>query len=509
MTSFNGIYLFSAFVLSIAVALGVDSKSPVGEGVLPLDDANESPAANPASPVPSDDLNKLAYVIPIRDQIGPPVLDILRRGMKIALNEKASIVVLDMDTPGGELGVTLEIMQEIIATLERFDGTIITYVNREAISAGAYIAIATSEIAFAPLSQIGAAEAVSGGGGNIDSSMKRKINSYLKAKIRSYSGDHAYRSRVMAAMMDGNETLLVDGKPLLAEDGSRIQKEGELLTLTGEEACKRYGDPPQPLLGIGVYQSVEELLDERWGQGEYRLSRMEVNWAEKTGLWLNGIAPVLLGLGLVGLFIEFKTPGFGVFGTLGLILLLVFFGSKYVAGLAGQEELLVFFLGLCLVAVEVFVLPGFLLPGIVGVLLIVGSVFWAMVDVWPNSDIVWSPELFREPAVEFMQAIALAFVSCFVVSRILPKTPLWNWMVLSETVGGPRSGGGQEAEVAGRSGMVSGSLGVTASELYPTGFVIIDGERVEARSRLGKIPKGEKIRVVDNNGLELIVEPEK
>ena len=101
--------------------------------------------------------------------------------------------------------------------------------NREAISAGA-CAIATSEIAFAPLSQIGAAEAVSGGGGNIDSSMKRKINSYLKAKIRSYSGDHAYRSRVMAAMMDANETLLVEGQPLLAEDGTRIQKEGELLT---------------------------------------------------------------------------------------------------------------------------------------------------------------------------------------------------------------------------------------------------------------------------------------
>ena len=82
-------------------------------------------------------------------------------------------------------------------------------------------------------------------------------------------------------------------------------------------------------------------------------------------------------------------------------------------------------------------------------------------------------------------------------------------MVLSETVGGPRSGGGQ-AEVAGHSGMVSGSLGVTASELYPTGFVIIDGERVEGQIRgWARFQKGEKIRVVDNNGLELIVEPEK
>ena len=244
--------------------------------------------------------------------------------MKIALNEKASIVVLDMNTPGGELGSPSKSSRKSLPRPNALTGRS-SPTEQEAISAGAYIAIATSD-RFGSLSQIGAAEAVMGGG-NIDSSMKRR-SSYLKAKIRSYSGDHAYRSRVMAAMMDANETLLVEGQPLLAEDGTRIQKEGELLTLTGEEACKLYGEPPKPLLGIGVYGSVEELLDERWGQGQYRLTRMEVNWAEKTGLWLNGIAPVLLGLGLVGLFIEFKTPGFGIFGTLGLILLLVFFGSK-------------------------------------------------------------------------------------------------------------------------------------------------------------------------------------
>lgn len=454
----------------------------------------------------SDSIKRVAYVIPVRDQIGAPILDILRRGMKTALEENASIVILDVNTPGGELGVTLEIMEEIIDTLERFDGTIITYVNREAISAGAYIAIATNEIAFAPMSQIGAAEAVSGGGANIDSSMKRKINSYLKAKIRNYSGKGRYRAKVMAAMMDANETLLVEGEPLLTEDGTRIQKEGELLTITGEEACRLYGDPPQPLLGLGVYQSVEELLDERWGKGNYHLQKMEINWAEKTGLWLNGIAPILLGLGMVSLFIEFKTPGFGIFGVLGLILLLVFFGSKFVAGLAGQEELLVFLLGLCLVVVEVFLVPGFLIPGILGMLMMLGSIFWAMVDVWPNSDFVWTPEVFRDPAVEFMQAIALALVVCFALVRILPKTPFWNWMVLSETVGGPRGAGGLASESAGHSGVASGSRGLTVSELYPTGHVMIDDVRFEARSKLGKIHRGEKIRVVEKDGLELIVE---
>ena len=234
-------------------------------------------------------------------------------------------------------------MEEIIENLERFEGSIITYVNDEAISAGAYIAIATSEIAFSPNSQIGAAEAVSGGGANIDSSMKRKINSYLKAKIRNYSGNHRYRSQVMSAMMDANETFLIEGEPLKAKDGSVIKKAGELLTLTGEEACQLYGDPPAPLLGLGVFDSYEDILDQRWGDKTYEIIEMEINWAEEIGLWLNGIAPIILSVGLVCIFVEFKTPGFGIFGVAGILLLLVFFGSKYVAGLAGQEELWFFF----------------------------------------------------------------------------------------------------------------------------------------------------------------------
>jgi membrane-bound serine protease (ClpP class) len=158
------------------------------------------------------------------------------------------------------------------------------------------------------------------------------------------------------------------------------------------------------------------------------------------------------------------------------------------------------------VVVEVFFVPGFLIPGILGMLMMIGSIFWAMVDVWPNTDFVWSPESFRDPAVEFMQAIALALVVCFLLVRILPKTPLWNWMVLSETVGGPRGAGGLESGIAGHSDVASGSRGLTVSELYPSGHVIIDEQRFEARSKLGKIQKGEEIRVVEKNGLELIVE---
>ena len=444
----------------------------------------------------------IAYVIPVQDQIGPPILDILRRGLKSAIQEKADIVILDMDTPGGELGVTLEIMEEIISNLERFKGKIITYVNDEAISAGAYIAIASSEIAFSPKSQIGAAEAVSGGGSNIDSSMKRKINSYLKAKIRNYAGDYRYRSLVMSAMMDANESLIIEGDPIKATDGSLIKKRGELLTLTGEEACQLYGSPPAPLLGFGVFETYDEILLKKWGAGNYKIIEMNVNWAEKAGLWLNGIAPLVLSIGLVCIFVEFKTAGFGVFGVLGIILLLVFFGSKYVAGLAGQEELIVFLLGICLILVEIFLAPGLIIPGIIGFFMMIGSIFWAMVDIWPTPDFTWSFEVFRLPFWELLQSLGIAITIGVLLSMILPKTPLWNHLVLSETLGDAPSNSKAIKSVLSTEGMV----GRTVSELFPSGLVQINGKRYEARAVHGRIAKGEKIKVIKIASMDLIVE---
>jgi membrane-bound serine protease (ClpP class) len=442
---------------------------------------------------------KSAFVIPVRDQIGPPILNILRRGMKQAIESEVDLIILDMDTPGGELGVTLEIMQEILDSVDSWEGKVLTYVNKEAISAGAYIAIATQEIAFAPFSQIGAAEAVSGGGGEIDPSMKRKVNSYLKAKIRNFAGSYKYRSLVMAAMMDANVSLIIEGETLKAADGTLIKSPGELLTLTGEEAVMKYGNPPQTLLGTGIFKDLEELLDQRWGKKNYQMIRMEINWAENAGLWLNGIAPLLLSIGLVLLFIEFKTPGFGVFGILGIGFILIFFGSKYVSGLAGQEEVFLFLIGFCLVLVEVFLAPGLFLPALLGLALMFGSLIWAMVDVWPGQEIDWSFALFRVPLVELAQSFGLAFILGYLAIKVMGKTPMGKSMLLETSVGNLKP---NQTSVL----IEPNKVGVTVSELYPVGKVQIDGKTYEARSVIGKIEKGQRIKVLKHSVYELVVE---
>ena len=317
--------------------------------------------------------------------------------------------------------------------------------------------------------------------------------------MRNFAGPYKYRSQVMAAMMDANVSLIIEGQPLKATDGSLIKNPGELLTLTGEEAVKVYGDPPQPLLGIGIFGSLEELLDHRWGEENYQIIRMEINWAEEIGLWLNSIAPLLLSVGLVLLFIEFKTPGFGIFGILGIGFIVVFFGSKYVAGLAGQEELLVFLLGFCLVLVEIFLAPGLFLNAILGLVLMFGSLFWAMVDIWPGQEIDWSISFFKLPLLELAQSLGLAFVLGYLVVKVMGKTPMGKSMILDATISGTNK---DVSNLDTQTGME----GVASTELYPVGKVEIDGETYEARSKMGKIEKGEKIRVLKKSGFEVVVE---
>ena len=306
----------------------------------------------------------------------------------------------------------------------------------------------------------------------------------------------------MSAMMDANVSLMIEGEPLKASDGSLIKSPGELLTLTGEEAVKQYGDPPQPLLGIGVFENLDQLLDQRWGKEKYKIIRMNLNWAEDIGLWLNGIAPLLLSIGLVLMFIEFKTPGFGIFGILGIGVILVFFGSKYVAGLAGQEELLLFLLGFCLVLVEVFLAPGLFLPAILGLVLMFGSLLWAMADIWPGQEIDWSLSFFRVPLLELAQSLGLAFVLGYIVIKVMGKTPMGQAMILEASIGGQ-----DPSVVKGKSSNL-GDLGVTLTELYPVGKVEIQGRLYDARSNIGKIEKGEKIKVIKKEGFELLVERE-
>jgi membrane-bound serine protease (ClpP class) len=450
----------------------------------------------PERPFEAPEGNVEVYVVPIQGPIANPTLFILRRAFKEAIDRGIDVIVLDIDTPGGALGTTLEIMEAI----SRFPGTVIAFVNSEAISAGAYIAISADHIFFTPRGIMGAAEAVRGDGAEIPEGMQRKMDSYLSAKIEVFTEEFRYRGDVLRAMAFPEFELKIDDEV--------IKQPGQLLTVTATQAHRLFGDPAIPLLGNGIFEDIESLLNAVLGEDNYTLREFEVTWSEGLAQFMQIIAPGLIGLGLLLLFIEFKTPGFGVPGIVGISFLLTVFASNYVAGLAGNEEILVFILGVLLVLVEIFLLPGFIIFALVGIILILGSLIWAMADIWPDMEFSGLADAFFQPILNLSLGLVIGLIGALLLARYLPSSWVWDKLVLAASVGRPDSVIAHGATSSGASGGLPaiGALGVATTDLYPGGEVEIDGRRFQASSSLGQIESGESIEVIGYRSFGLLVQ---
>jgi membrane-bound serine protease (ClpP class) len=461
--------------------------------VLPVMVRAQEPASAPALvaiEAPAKTVAKSVMVIPVRDGIDKPILYVLRRGLKEAIEKKVDVVVLDMKTPGGRLDVTFDIME----ALEKFPGKRITFVNDQAISAGAFISAITDDIWFSPRGKIGAAAPVTGEGRDVDVTMKQKVVSFLKAEVRSVSEGKGYRGQVISAMIDADYELKIGDEVL--------KPKGELLTLTAKEAAKTYGNPPLPLLAAGIAKDVDDLLVQAYGAGNFTVQRLEVTWSEELASYLNALTPILMGLGLLAVFIEFKTPGFGFFGIAGGVLLGIVFFGHYIAGLSGHEPILIFIIGSILVVLELFLLPGTVVLALAGLVLMMGSLLWSMADVWPNQPVVISGDLLLAPAQNLLLALVIAIGLLVLIVRFLPHGWIWNRLA----VGGAVSGAGVAPEVESELASVIGREGVAATALFPSGQVEIDGRRYEARIEVGFVEAGTPVRVLRRTDFGLIVE---
>lgn len=457
-----------------------------------------APAVPLPEPAPALDANASLriYVIPVREEINSPALFILRRGLKEAIDQKADAVVLDMKTPGGSLGTTFEMME----ALAKFPGTKITYVNNEAISAGAFISASTDEIWFAPNGIIGAAAPVSVGGQEIDTTMRQKIVAYLKARVRADTEGKGYRGQVVTAMLDSDYELKI-GETV-------IKAKGELLAITASEAAKTYGDPPQPLLSAGTAKDLDDLLAQRFGGARPAITRLEVTWSESLAVWLSAIAPLLMGVGLLALYIEFKTPGFGIFGVVGIACLAIVFLSNFVAGLSGHEPMLVFGLGLLLFAVEIFFFPGIVVLALSGLVLMLGALVWSMADLWPNEpvSVAWSADAFVSPFASLGLGVLIAVGLAVALARFIPRGWVWDKLVVQSTVAGAAQAAGGGVEEAEGPAALVGREAVAATGLYPSGQIELDGRRYEARVAVGAVERGRRVTIVSYSDFGFIVE---
>jgi membrane-bound serine protease (ClpP class) len=436
---------------------------------------------------------KKVYILPIRDDIMPPMVYLVRRGVKEAMDADADLLVMDMETNGGRFDTT----KEVIGILDQFKGQTVTYVNRDAYSAGAFIAVATQKIFMAPQGVIGAAAPILLGPGGtgvekMPDTVEAKMTSAVAARVRASAEKNGHNKEVVEAMINKTKELVIDGEVL--------NKEGQILTLTNVEAEKEYGNPPKPLLSSGTVKDIDELL-EKLGYPNAARVYVKPTGAEKLASWINAISPLLLLIGIVGVYIEFKTPGFGLPGIVGIIAFALYFLGGYVAGLSGMEWIAVFVLGVVMVALELFLFPGTIVVGLIGAALMLIAVVMAMVDVYPGMPTLPSIQSLRLPLKDILIAFVGAALAIGVLSRVLPKTSVYHKLV-SQSASGVNTVAELEQQQASRVGQV----GIALSALRPGGKAQFGDQIIDVISQGEMVAKGQRVKIIGHSGTEAIVE---
>jgi membrane-bound serine protease (ClpP class) len=437
------------------------------------------------------------FVIPLNESVGdgevsPTQFMFLRRALKEAQKENASAVILDISTFGGRVDAALDEMDALLATKI----PTIAYVNTKAISAGSMVSLAAKRIYMHPSAVIGASAVVSGDGEDLNKTMAAKATSFVVAKARGAARANGHAEDVAEAFIKIESKVIRDGK-MLDDDKT-------LLSLNASDATKEYDG--QPLLAAGTASSIEELVRVAGLSTSATVKHFQPSGFETLAFWITMLAPLLLLGGMIGAFIEMKMPGFGIPGICSLICFALFFGGHYVAGLAGMESMVVFVIGLVLVIVEIFAMPGTVVPGIIGVLLMLGSLVWAMVDHLPASGGGWSfpsaAELER-PMLNLILAVAGTAVAAAFLAKILPKTALYGRLVLASA---SPTGPGVSVPVVNLS-VKAGDTGTATTTLRPAGKASIGGETHDVISAGDFIPVGSRIRVTSVDGMRVVVEP--
>ena len=435
------------------------------------------------------------YVIPIKGMIEPALLYVIRRGVNQAEQDNAAAIVFEMDTPGG----TLEAAKEIVRIITRTRVPTYTYVVHSAFSAGAIIALATKHIYMAPGSVIGDAMPIImspfGGVQEPGEALEEKLVSGVAALIRA------------AAEQGGHDPLLAEAmvrRELEYRVGDDVlSPKGQLLTLTDREASRPLAPNGKPLLSEGTADSLEQMLKAAGLQGK-RIVRLEITPAERIARFIAALAPLFLMAGLLGIYIEIQTPGFGLPGILGVLSLAIFFWGHHIAGLAGMEDLALFVLGVALLLVEILVLPGFGVAGVLGIILICWGLLSAMIQRYPGTPWYVLPnwEQLQVPLRNFGIALLASAVGAYFIGRFLPRSRLAGALVLGQTTSREAGYSAVDTDLP-----PTGSEGVVETALRPSGSVRIGDRLLDAVTDGLYLEAGSRIRVVAHREGRVLVEP--
>jgi membrane-bound serine protease (ClpP class) len=398
----------------------------------------------------------------------------ISRVVSDAEKDNADAIIFKINTFGGRVDAATQIKDAIINT----NILTIAFINNRAISAGAFIALSCKKIVMVPGSTIGAATVVDQTG----EKQGEKYQSYMRSEMRSTAEKNGRRVDIAQGMVD--ERIVIPG----------LVDSTQLVTLTSDEALK-----------YGIADTTANSLDEVFAmfnlQNDEKIYQKS-NWAEDVVRFLNNgiVSSILIMIGIFGLIAEIKSPGWGLPGTAGIIALALFFGSSYILQLASVIEILMFVVGLGLLLLEIFVIPGFGVVGISGIILIIASLFLSMLGADPFLDF----NAVSMAIIKLTVGFVLALVFIFLLVRFLPKSNVFKKFILSE----------EEKADAGYTSRTNlselvGLEGIALTTLRPAGTGDFNGRRVDVVADSEYIQNGKPIVVTAVEGMRVVVREKK
>ena len=520
----------AAFLVLLAVFAAPGTAPAAGWGDVPNADITESEPVS--APV---------YVVPLREDVDRYLGVFLGRSLEIAEKAGAELIIIEIDTFGGRVDTALEIASRIGSA--SFARTV-AYVPADSggrgvsWSAGALMALSCSELWMAPGTSMGAAAPVYQTAEGMQAAGEKTVSA-VRGQMAALAEKNGYPVGVALAMVDadvvlkeviagGSETLetaeeieAMERRGETFEIGKTVCGEGKLLTLTAGE-MERYG------VSSGTVPTRNGLI-ESLGYAPADAMVLEKSRSDSvlTFLTSGAATSLLLIAALVALYLEVTSPGFGVPGTIALVCFAVVFGASGLMGNLGSVEILMFLIGVILLLIEIFIIPGFGIVGIAGIILILTSLVFSLQDFyWPEFDWQWTIAK-RNLGIVGIGVLG-GIVLIGVIMAALPRAGLFDRLVLhgpgdpgyaGKTRRGKRKGGVPDGAGADKSGVrepgvapptvgetvPGGAEGVAVTDLRPVGKVRL-GERIVVAETDGEYyDKGKRVIVVRTDGVKIVV----
>jgi len=472
--------------------------------------------------------NVKAAVIVCKGMIDDGLYKSIKRRTRIALDNDVKYLIYEIGTYGGLLQSADDISKYFILEIGNKAHTV-AYVNTEAISAGAMISVSCRDIIMRENTTIGDCAPVAIGG-KLEGVEREKAESFTRAAFMRAAEANGYPAALLKAMVT-MQTKVYRVKNLqtdkyefiedqqLPEDANKYDLDGkelivgdnEILTLTAARAFE-YGIARAQ---VKDRAGVLEFLAERDGMtfaGEPLV--LETLWSEEMVRWLNSpaVMAVLVMLALLGVYIEFNTPGVGIPGLVAVICFVIIIGSKYLIGLANWVEVALFVVGILLLLVEIFVLPGFGIAGILGIICVMAGLFGMLIKnppnklPWPDDPANW--DLFMDGLMGLSFGFLGFVVIAWILTKYMPKFRFLSGLILVPAVAKQ----GTEMEISmtappelASAGVKKGDIGQVVSTLRPTGKARFGDAIVDVVAEAEFLDKDTQVEIIKIHGNRVVV----